>query len=143
MLSPNPTTQEVYEHIRAYFSRPDAVLAKFQSSCVYRDPDGNKCAVGCLISDELYDAPIEDEYNEYNQTLGDRIEENPVAEIVGLSQLHDLLNGDSPEGRKKLEFLTAAQKAHDTHAEDAADFVRALDLIARIHELHNIPSRFS
>lgn len=35
-----------------------AVLPNGQS-CVYRDEDGNKCAIGCLIPDELYTPEVE------------------------------------------------------------------------------------
>ena len=134
-LSDNPTTQEVYEHIRAYFSRPEAVLAKGDNGwCQYRTAEGNKCAVGCLIPDEMYFQVVDSDDSGLSEQ---RIEEHPVEEIVEWGQLHDLLNGDSDEGRRKLAFLTATQKAHDRHAMDAADFVRALDLIGRIYELEH------
>lgn len=134
-LGPNPTTQEVYEFIRAYFSRPNARLAKVDGvQCVYRDRiDGAKCAVGCLISDELYDSPRGADYDE---SLGESIEGNSVDEIVTLSdQLRDLLDGNTPEGRKKLDFLKRAQYSHDLLSDTAADLVVLLDDIALDYEL--------
>ena len=51
------TTQEAYDDIRAYFTRPGAKLAvgssnnpnPFGPPCKYRTEDGDQCAVGCLI----------------------------------------------------------------------------------------------
>lgn len=157
VLSPNPTTQEVYEFQRAYFSRPDAVLAKkIQrysdeghpiTSCLYRDPEGNKCAVGCLISDSLYESSIEtwgdeeeEEEEATHETLGEEIEGNPVEEIVRWPQLQELLNGKTKEGQRKLFFLEEAQKLHDETATDAADLVRLLDLLAQDFDLELVTS---
>lgn len=146
-LSPNPTTQEVYEFQRAYFSRPGAVLAKIihryteegdpVTSCLYRTQDGNKCAVGCLIPDSIYDKAIEDDDSPEwvdHETIGEQIEGNPVDEVVHWPELRELLNGESEEGQRKLHFLEQAQQLHDNTAKDAADLVRLLDVLA--HEFH-------
>lgn len=61
------TTQEAYERMRVYFSRPGAKRALApghwtdddEPVCVYRTPDGDACAAGCLIPDELYTPAIE------------------------------------------------------------------------------------
>lgn len=57
----NLTKQEAYEKIRAWFSRPNAVygMDPQEANCVYRaeqDPHSEiRCAVGCLIPDDIYD----------------------------------------------------------------------------------------
>lgn len=138
-LSENPTEQEVYEYIRQYFSRPNAVLAKYEDEmgdrCVYRDDFGNKCAVGCLISDELYDSPLDAKWRSENGvrvlTVGEYIESKNVGAIADVPSLQNLVNGDSEEGQKKLEFLKYAQEAHDSAVTaDAHDFVEKLDALA-------------
>lgn len=58
------TTNEVLDAVKEYFSRPGAVLAANMDAedgevrCVYRgdnDPASPvRCAIGCLIPDELY-----------------------------------------------------------------------------------------
>ena len=60
------TTQEAYDDIRAYFTRPGAKLAVSSSStnttpCKYRTEDGDQCAVGCLIPEALYSPRMEDQ----------------------------------------------------------------------------------
>lgn len=52
------TAQEIYNRVR------DHLLAQGHKSeddegCRYRAPDGSKCAVGCLITDEAYSFALE------------------------------------------------------------------------------------
>lgn len=138
-LPASPSRHEVYAHIRAYFSRPGARLARHEGTCVYwdREGDGAKCAVGCLLSDKLLLTPVEINDEETKMvTLHERIEENVVEDIATIPLIHDLLNGETEEGQRKLEFLKMAQRAHDAYAEDAQDFVRLLDLLADAAGLH-------
>lgn len=137
------TTQEAYETIRAYFSRPDAVLARgTKGECQYRTPDGNACAVGCLIPDELYYMEVEmsedDGYStvEYS-TVGGAIEGNLVNDIYEvdlpgdiLDTLKEIVNGDDEEGQRKLRFLNEAQQKHDHAASNAPGLVELLDVLA-------------
>lgn len=120
------TTQEAYEAIHAYFSAPDARLAKLDPTkgaydldrqapnCVYRTPDGRGCAVGCLIPDDLY---------------------HPAFEGQGLNKLVD-----DHEGINSLffavdhAFLLEAQTHHDS-ATNPTDFLSRLDLTAENHGL--------
>ncbi len=58
--------QEAYEKVRAWLTRPGATRAVYEVPspnslpiCAYRTPDGNKCAIGCLIPDELYEKDME------------------------------------------------------------------------------------
>lgn len=110
-------TQEAYETMREFFSRPDAQLAREERStggitCAYRlymdEGSPLKCAVGCLIPDELYDAKMEE-------------------------SAADELTRDWPTlgflGDVKRDFLADAQVAHDT-SKTTQEFVEALDSIA-------------
>lgn len=121
------TTQEAYEKIRAYFSRDGADLAyeaydDGARKCLYRTADGRKCAVGCLIPDELYRP---------------RFEGNAVDGIVNTEDaaLRELLNGKSVEGARKLTFLVEAQEAHDGSM-SVREFIERLDELAAEHNLN-------
>lgn len=62
---------------------------------MYRSPNGNKCAIGCLIPDEMYNKDIE-----------------------GLSVFHDevsdILKKIYPDATEKdLNFLAVLQDTHD------------------------------
>lgn len=109
------TTQEMYWNIREYFSRPGAVLSKNTNSagtrCYYRGPDGSKCAVGCLIPDNLYHSDFED------KTL-DRL-------YVDYPSVARYLGADSKQ------FLRLAQEMHDYgETKTVQQFLDKLDALA-------------
>jgi hypothetical protein len=109
------TTQEAYESIRAYFTRPGAQLAKKENGfCSYRLDTSSgvaKCAVGCLIPDDLYNYKMED------VRVGVLIRQFP--------ELNPIFEGVS------IAFLENAQWAHDaTETEDVEEFIEELDRVA-------------
>lgn len=125
------TAQEAYEAIRKHFTQPGVQYGYDHevSECCYRTPDGWVCAVGALIPEELYFRLAEE----------CRIEGEGVKMLAKIPELHDLLNGDDPMGQIKLEFLTAAQRAHDYCAENdrpMGEFIRRLDERAQEFFLH-------
>lgn len=140
-------TQQAYERIRAHFAPESARLGRTAGgSCFYRSKDGRKCAVGCLIDDEIFDRPPvysyrplaevnEDDTGTPWETLADEM--NACGSLIALQQyifpvvpeLKALLNGEDAEGNRKYQFLMSAQGAHDT-AENTSEFVTRLDVIA-------------
>jgi hypothetical protein len=54
MLSSNPTLQEVFDHVIVSLRKQKFASVKGEHTCLYRGNDGNKCAVGHCIIDELY-----------------------------------------------------------------------------------------
>ncbi len=83
--------------------------------CLYRGPDGTKCAVGALIPDEAYHIRLE------CLTPHD----GAVAEAVGLDIAHYSTTADAG-------FLHACQtKLHDDHSRlEGPEFVAAMDRAA-------------
>lgn len=128
--------KEAWQHIGRYFSRPNAVLATDGSVCVYRNNVGDKCAVGCLLTDETYFKyqRYVDDWNEEDLDEGDgsgaSFEGEGVGELLDDELLRSIVNGDTEEGERKLEFLKQAQRIHDSVAKDAAHFVTLLDGLA-------------
>lgn len=52
------TRQEIFDTVvRHLYSMPHRAMLK--GNCAYRSDDGLKCAVGCLIPDEIYDPKME------------------------------------------------------------------------------------
>jgi len=52
------TSREVFDTVKAH------LLAQGEKSavgtdCRYRDPEGRKCAIGCLVKDDLYNEALE------------------------------------------------------------------------------------
>lgn len=135
------TAQDVYERIRAYFSKPGARLARkdvpnprhdldpeFEPAtilqCSYRMEDADRtvrrCAAGCLLDDEAY----------YELCIEDA--EGEAWEMVA-GAFQEALGEFTPEAR---HFVGDAQSTHDQRDTiDAADFVRRLDIMASGHGL--------
>lgn len=127
--------QETYEKIKAHFSKPGTRYGydPLASCCRYRTPEGDKCAVGILISDEIYEKLGGDGF----------VEGNDVSELATWPELKEIVNGDSVEGRIKLDFLKSVQRAHDVCAERGLpmeEFLRRLDDRAEEFGL-SVPSR--
>lgn len=54
------SAQEVFDTvIRHLVNQRKASVNGYNGECVYRGPDGTKCAVGCLIPDEVYNVGME------------------------------------------------------------------------------------
>ena len=77
--------------------------------CLYHSPNGLKCAVGCLITDEAYDSDIE----------GTDIGEDTVKRALLMSQIDT--------SAKTISFLTRLQRVHDNLNVD--EWPEALDKI--------------
>lgn len=104
------TTQEAYDKMRAWFTKPGAQLAKDERGlCCYR-LNGRRnakvrCAAGCLIPDRLYD-------REFEGHDTDVLYDDPdLASIFGCVD---------------REFLQQAQETHDG-AKTVAEFLSQLD----------------
>lgn len=81
-----------------------------KEGCVYRSPDGCKCAVGHLIPDENYDSELE------NFTPVDRCVRKAIAPEFGVTDVD-------------ADFLRELQVCHDA-AVDFADFsVRQISIL--------------
>lgn len=58
------TRQQIYDTVKGHLlKQKDISFMKVEGlvtqTCAYRGEDGKKCAVGCLIPDELYDPKME------------------------------------------------------------------------------------
>ena len=54
------TKQEVFDKVVAHLlSMKERSVSGLLDICAYRGDNGNKCAVGCLISDEIYSGDLE------------------------------------------------------------------------------------
>lgn len=123
--------QEAYEAVRAYFTRPGAVLGMVRGrwdydkererksilvldeeedlTCVYRSPVDPtiRCSVGALIPDDLYDVKMENE---------------PIVVLLGeWPALKELLPDET--------FLDRMQDEHD-HSLSVRMFLDRLDALA-------------
>lgn len=54
------TLQEIFDTVAIHLITQNAV-SMHQGSCAYRGDHGRKCAIGCLISDEVYMPSMENQ----------------------------------------------------------------------------------
>lgn len=121
------TNQECYEKIRAHFSAKGAEYGydEYECNCVYRGSDGQKCAVGCLITDELYDRSFE------NFNLKGLSEPDTKVDELKREDLFEYLPLD-------ISFLNVVQQTHDDCAlsgKTIHTFIKRLDNLARANHL--------
>ena len=89
------TRQEIFDKVVAHFAVQREAAAEY-GVCMYRTPDGRKCAIGALIPDEVYSKRLED------KSVGTLLLEFPdIMRASGLS------GGD-------LRFLSDLQAVHDS-----------------------------
>jgi hypothetical protein len=101
---PNLSKLEIIDKVIAHFEKQrDFGFDRDKSRCCYRTADGKKCAVGCLIPDELYHHDME------GQTISAATWRGRLV-IEALRQSG--IDGDC------LALLSNLQRRHDDLAED-------------------------
>ena len=93
-------------------------------NCMYRDHDGNACAVGCLIKDSVYYEDIE-----HNGVTHERVVK-AVNQSLGFNLTH-----------RQLELLGRLQYMHDSNT--VSDWVDDLVHIARVFDLNKSAVEFT
>ena len=117
------TKQEIFDKVVKHFSiQRQAAGRGVMLCCMYRTPDGRKCAVGALIPDEAYDPSCEGEgvstlFREYPDMM----------RVSGLTRRHEVL-------------LIDLQRAHDSAAESGcflSDLSGKLRVTANTHRINS------
>ena len=114
-----PSNQETFDTVVAHLRRQGS---KAQSrdptsgviSCLYRAPDGKRCAAGCLIPDDRYEPALE------LSAVGGTAEANHYGSNE-VTLLIEQLGHD-------IELVAALQSVHDNS--DVADWEAALERLA-------------
>lgn len=121
------TRQEVFDKVYSYFLFEDKPFSIEYNVCLYRGPNGEKCAFGIFIPDDLYHGGLE----------------GRPANII-LEKFAPELNLNPEDG----QFFSELQKCHDYAALLPAEYVYkkgplrfSLELLASKYNLE-IPSGF-
>jgi hypothetical protein len=90
------TLQEIFDKVTTHLlTQGKRSIDEKKHICLYRGPNGTKCAVGCLIKDEFYHAGLE---------------ENLSTSVA----IHRALTRSGIEVTKEVEgFLRNLQRLHD------------------------------
>lgn len=89
--------QEIYNKVKNHLLTQNKKSCDENFHCVYRNPDGLKCALGCLISDEYYSPEIEH----------NNIDSPKVINALQMSGVKCTTSGD-------FNFLGSLQNVHDS-----------------------------
>lgn len=90
------TEQEIYDTVCAHLAK-QGMRSIEHGRCQYRDRAGRKCAIGCLIPDDLYDPRMDSVAGNYASRL-----------LSEFPRIGELFAGIRPN------FLDCLQQAHDT-----------------------------
>jgi len=108
------SNQEIFDKVvlavleqgsRAYGNRPGDLS---QMGCMYRTPDGRKCAVGQLLSDEEQDLIAEKRLHslgvrDLTEFLGAELDESKITLLQHLQNVHDITReGDRDVWRREF-----------------------------------------
>lgn len=134
------TTQEAYELMRTYLTRPGAQRA-FNKVCRYEtviDMETHRCAVGCLLTPRSLAATVkvEDGSGVFAESMWGKVV--PLRRFLGNLEAVYLAGYEIPELEEvDHDFLAEAQAVHDQvlNWTDGKFNVAALDAAARIHGL--------
>lgn len=88
-----PSAQEVFDIVVNHLFTQGRPAYDGVQGCMYRAPDGLRCAVGVLIPDDLYDP-------EFETNSSDKV-------------IHDLFKSGLADWREHEKLLLALQDAHD------------------------------
>jgi len=81
------TEQEIYDQVKQHLLN-QGCKSEDSASCMYRDVNGNKCAAGCLMSDDEYTAQFEG--NSWHDLIIDRKVTSVHAGLIAkLQDVHD------------------------------------------------------
>lgn len=115
------TNQEIFDKVLNHL-RQQGKQCKGAVDCLYRGPDGMKCAVGCLIDDEHFN-PQANTFTMYHEMVLDMCRKSGINLV------------------ESKYLLIALQDAHDTYdpKEESVGFVEYIEekfaVIAKVYRL--------
>lgn len=101
--------QEIYDKVKAHLLAQGrrAIRPGSKNVCMYRAPNGDKCAVGVLIADEHYSEDLEGRPAYHNHDVNYALCKSGVAEhlffVSELQAIHDVVS--VKHWREELEAL--------------------------------------
>lgn len=104
--------QDTFNIVAEHLLKQGDRAAADGSMCLYRAPDGKKCAFGVLIPDELYDPILE---NTTVDHIFGRIGNPRVSNSVKYEEVTVKIREHiGPIDSEEIEFLRKLQQIHDT-----------------------------
>ena len=109
-MKPEANLEKIYTTVRHHLltqgRRSERIFKDGTSACLYRHPNGDRCAIGCLIPDDAYSADIEGaaiDCTKVQDRLPFSVDGRAVAFLDRLQLIHDYEEPDHWEN--ELERL--------------------------------------
>lgn len=110
------TNQEIFNKVVSHL-RAQGIKSKDATGCLYRGPNGTKCAAGCLIEDSEYDPEMERQ--KIDKLLNNLKRNHPLLRlsdnlpiIYGLQWTHDEMSVEEWEEQFKIIAKTFHLEYH-------------------------------
>ncbi len=84
------TKQEIFDKVKAHLLAQGKRAVNGDGNCMYRGMDGTKCAVGCLIPDELY-TPLLENHSAYGICSPSNPDSEQPEYLQAAARVRDLL----------------------------------------------------
>ena len=94
------TIKQIIDKVENHLLKQNAKSVNSGDSCRYRGDNGMSCAIGCLISDEMYDPSIEGK---------------GVLSAILKSKLTHVVGVQNTAKNQKLSLLGELQNVHDMY----------------------------
>jgi hypothetical protein len=92
--------RQIFNKVEKHLLKQNTKSIDYQGFCNYRSAGGLTCAVGCLMTDDMYDPSLE---------------KQGVMEIAVVDALSPILGLDVRKRNDKLNLLVDLQSVHDDY----------------------------
>lgn len=125
------TPQEIFDAVCDHLAKQKKRAAREHGGCYYRTPDGLKCAVGCLIPDELYDRRMDSFYDDDEDNYAGNFHQ--VADGIRIG----IYSKDLRWMLDHINLLCDLQSVHDDGMRwtDESEMRHGLRRVARMYDL--------
>lgn len=121
--------QEIFDKVATHLIQQGEPAMDSNGDCVYRNDQGLKCAVGCLIPDDKYEGRFE------QLGIGANLSANKERQS-DIEGLWSVLEGEGILRDEHLQLLEDLQEAHDGwEAGGVHLIIGALNYVADNHDL--------
>ena len=112
------SVREIFYKVEKHLLKQNEKSESKCAGCQYRSDNGLSCAVGCLMTDDMYDSSLEGESVKATEVV------EALTPIIGVSPRHQA---------EKIDLLNRLQCIHDGNQVDTwADKLTALKLAFNI-----------
>lgn len=89
IVTTNDPKQATFDKVALHLLNQGMKSVNDNGDCMYRGGNGRSCAIGCLITDDVYNDSVEGETSRSIGVLNMLYQSNPA--IIGIDQVHDLI----------------------------------------------------